>query len=73
MNQVSNSPTESQSREPNPDPIAEIFNERAMAALMKGPAGWLWRAEWVEKGLAATKKREEKDDTPEILKGWRRL
>ena len=73
MTQAVNPPPEATKSDPKPDPVAEIFSERAMAALMKGPAGWLWRAPWVAEGLAARKEEEAQDDTPAILKGWRRL
>jgi hypothetical protein len=64
-------PIEPTDADRKPDPVAEIFSERAMAPLMKGPAGWLWRADWVEEGLA--QRKDEEEDTPRILKGWRRL
>jgi hypothetical protein len=72
MSQASNALTGPKEGDRTSDPVAEIFAERALAARMKGPAGWLWRAEWVEEGLAARKGEEDQDDTPAILKGWRK-
>ena len=75
MNQASTPPTKSKAPERRPDPVSEIFSDGAMAALMKGPAGWFWRAEWVEEGLAARsdEEKEEQNNTPAPLKGWRKL
>ena len=68
-------PTEPEAPEEPAKPRTEldvIFDEQTMETLLDGPAGDLWRAEWVATGLAK-QPRDEDSEVPKRLRGWRRL